>query len=157
MRQGQALGEGLDEQQHGFKVRGALYYIPAAAIIAVMWAWWLLEQTTNWRITSSGVANSEPIPILIPLIATVLAVPVAVILYRRALGIVANGVPVLATVVAVGGTVNSMRDVEFEYLFEGQSYTMNKSFSARTADGYSQGSELEVLVDRRNPKKVLVK
>ncbi len=144
----------MDEKR---KVGAGLYFIGAGAVIAAMWGWFLLEQFTDFRVTNaSGTVDSEPIHILFPAIATPLALVVALFLWRRAAGIVANGVPLEALVTAVGREIQSMRDVSLEYEFEGKGYQKKMSVSSAVADDLSEGDKLAVTVDKRNPARVVL-
>lgn len=147
----------MDEGEEKRKVGSFLYFTGAGLFIAVMWGWFLLEQFTSLRVVgASGMAHADPVHILFPVIATPLALVGALILWRRAAGIVANGVPLEATVTAVGGEVQDMRDVSLEYEFEGKQYQNKMSVSSVVANDLSEGGKLGVIVDKRNPARVVL-
>ena len=140
------------------QANAAIYFLGAGVTIALLWAWFALEHLTDLRVVgASGTVHDEPIHVLLPSIGTPLALLGALFLWRRAAGIAANGVPVSATVKKVGGACQSMRDVEFSYTFEGREYSKKASVVTAISDELSPGDPLDVIVDKRNPKRVMVK
>lgn len=147
----------MDEKKT-HEVKFVSYVIIAAFIVITAWGWYLLEQLTQWRITTLlGTAYEEPLPILVPLVISVLVPISAVIFWKRAVGIACNGVFEKATVLAIGGEVQSMRNVKFEYVFGGNKYSKKMSISSAIADQLDLGGTLNIIVDKRKPTRVLVK
>ena len=135
-----------------------IYFLGAGVIVVLGWAWFLIEHFTDWRIVRTGQeARPESLPILVPLIGTPVALIVALILWRRAVGIVENGVPVDATITSIGGEVQGYREVNFDYVFEGTSYSKKMSMVGILVEKLAPGAPLPIVVDKRNPKRVAVK
>ena len=135
-----------------------LYFLGAAVMTGLIWAWFLIEHFTNWRITRFGSQPQEdPLHIAFPLIVTPVVLIGALVLWRRAVGLAENGVPVNATIRSIGGEVQGYRDVVFDYTFEGASYSTKKSVIGITVAKLQAGEELPIIVDKRNPKRVMVK
>ena len=141
------------------EVPGAgMYFIGAAVVVVLIWTWFLLEHFTNLRIVRWGQeASAEGMPVALPLVATPLALIIAAVLWRRAVGIAVNGMPASARVKSVGGEVQGYREVEFDYTFEGVSYSKKMSVIGVTAEKLKPGDALPIIVDKRNPKRVMVK
>jgi hypothetical protein len=141
------------------RIPGAgMYFIGAGVAVLLIWGWFLLEHFTNLRIVRSGQeAGAASLPVAFPLVVTPLAFIIATILWRRAVGIVENGVPASATVKSVGGEFQGYREVSFDYTFEGASYSKKMSVIGVTAEKLNPGDALPIIVDKRNPKRVVVK
>ena len=134
-----------------------IYLYTALFIIIILWAWWAIENYTDFRIRprrSSG--NSEAIDYIYPLIATPLTLIGAMIWWKRDAGMVANGVVVTATIAKIGRSVNSMRNITLNYSLDGISYNVKKSFSSVDFDGKQEGDSIELISDKRKPKKILL-
>jgi hypothetical protein len=141
----------------GMPTLGAGFYFSGAAIMAaILWGWFLLERFTSLRLVgSSGIAHEEPVHILFPTIGTAVCLLGALFLWRRAAGMAANGVPVGATVTAVGGEFQGMRDVSFSYVFEGTELAGKISVPAVSVKDLEPGGEFRIIVDKRNPKRYM--
>lgn len=135
-----------------------IYFGGAGFVIALLWVWFLIEHFTDWRIVRTGQeGRPESLPVLVPLIATPIAFVAALVLWRRAVGIVENGVPVSAVIKSIGGEVQGYREVVFDYEFDGASHSQKKSVIGITVEKLGPGSPLPIIVDKRNPKRVMVK
>ncbi|MCX7804944.1 MAG: hypothetical protein N3A38_07105 [Planctomycetota bacterium] len=135
----------------------AVYFLTAAAISVLMWGWFLLEHFTDLRIVRLGQeARRESVPIAVPIATVPLAFIGATILWRRAVGIAENCVPVIATVKSVGGEVQGFRDVTFGYTFEGVEYSKKMSVVGAIAEKFEPGSPVEIIVDRRKPSRIML-
>jgi hypothetical protein len=148
----------MSDERSTYRINPLLYLAPAGAIVLVMWGWFLLEHFTDVRLVPTGAqGHRAPVSLAFTLIVS-LAVPiVAFIMYRRAAAILLNALPVTAVVKALGAPGRRMQDIVLSYTFEGRQYTRKLSISTLSAEGLSPGSEVRILVDRRNPKTVLVK
>jgi hypothetical protein len=148
----------MSKEQGEYEAQAMPFFFGAAIAVAVMWGWYALEHFTNLRITGLfGTANEDAMPIYVALATTAIAPIVAAVFWRRAVGIVKNGVPGLGTVLSVGVKVQDLRDVEFEFEFEGVTYTNKTSMYVETADKLQPGDEIEIIIDKRKPTRVLVK
>ncbi len=147
----------MNEPDSVHQVKGLPYLSYAAGAALGMWGWFSLEHFTNYRISHGGEAKAEPIHIAFPLIASVLAPIIALVMWRRAIGIAKHGVPVTATVRSISSVVKQMRNVSFEYEFQGVKYSKRKSIDCTCSDELTLGGEMEIIVDQRNPKRILLK
>jgi hypothetical protein len=148
----------MAENNEKYKVMGFVYAMIAGALIVVIWGWYCLEQFTDWRITSlGGTADKDPISILFPAVTSVAAPVLALVFWRRAVGIAEHGVAVTATVLSIGNSIQSMRNVEFEYTHDGIVYRKKKSVDDYTSEELEPGGPLEIIVDKRNVKRILIK
>ena len=151
-------GTEMSEKQVDYEPQAMPFFFAAGMAVAALWGWYLLEQFTSLRITGLlGTASEDPIPIYFALAGTVIVPIVAAVFWRRAVGIVRNGVNGKGSVLSVGAKVEGLRNVEFEYEFEGANYTNKTSLDAETAEKLQPGDEIEIIIDKRKPTRVLVK
>lgn len=147
----------MSDEARPARPSGAIYSVGAGILILVLWGWFLLERFTPLRLVRPGQeASAEGIPLLVPLIATPIVLIVAFALWRRAVGIAENGVPLQATVLSTGAALQGMRNVVLEYSLEGVRYERKTSVPCAIADKLSAGSTVDVVVDKRNPKRMLL-
>lgn len=148
----------MAEGQAKHTVKGTMYLLGAAAPVAVLWGWYLLEHYTSWRITHIGeTAQEEPIPIWLALIGTPVCLIAALVLWKRATGIAENGIEVEAEVVSVGATIQYQRTVKVKYVVDGVEYIRKASVTMVISDKLKAGDKLALIVDKSNPKRMLVK
>ena len=139
------------------EVKGSHYLIIASAIVIGMWGCYFLEQNTSLRLKNIlGKAQEEPMEIIFPIITSVIAPVIFLVLWRRAVGIVENGVLTTATVLSVGSKVQSMRDVVFQYVFDSETYETKLSVTSAISDELEPDAKIEILVDKRKPSRILV-
>ena len=127
------------------------YFGWTAFLIAAFWGLFLFEHFTDYRIVRMGSSREEATPIFIPLIFMALSIPVAFILYLRALAVIKNGVVVEAKILKIGKEYSGMTDVTFMYRYNGKSYKHKKSL----------GIDLEydtfyVIINPNKPKRFVV-
>lgn len=139
----------MSEEQSGYEAQAMPFFFAAGAVVAIMWGWYAFEHFTE--------NSKDALPIFFPLAVTVLAPIAATAFWRRAVGIAKNGVPGMATVLSVGGKIKGLRDVEFEFEFDGATYTNKTSIYDEISDKLRPGDEIVIVIDKRKPTRVLVK
>lgn len=145
------------DRQKLLRNKTIIYWGGAALFVVLMWAWFFLEQFTNLRITRIWEsAREHPIPLLVPILASIAGVVLALFFWHRAVGLVKNGVEVSATIKDLGVALNGMRNVSYEYEFQGAKYSKKESMSCVLVDNLKPGDPLPILVDPRNPKRMIV-
>ena len=142
----------MTDSDNNSPVKPMTYVWTSGVMIAIVWGLYVLEHFTDIRIGS----GDDPLPILIPIIATPVIAIGGFIMYRRALGIVAHGIEVEATIGDIGRAVEGMRHVTYEYEFRGVRYAERKSVGSDAADELSPGDKIRIIVDDRKPKRFLV-
>ena len=147
----------MPNENFHLRIQSFAYRFGTVAILIFIWAWYLLEHFTSWRMHDYGQYDQHtPLPIAIPIITSILIPMGAFILWKRAAGIIAHGVPVTANVKSIGIGYKGLREVTFTYLFQGTMYRKKKSISRTIADQLTPGGPLPILVDQRHPKRVLI-
>ncbi len=126
-------------------------------MVVVLWLWWSIEHYTDFRIRPrKSRGDSEPIDIMFALIGTPLILIGSLIWWKRDVGIAANGVSVTATIEKKGKSVSGMRNITLRYSVNDVSYKVKKSFSSIDFDDKNEGDLVDVIADKRNPKKVML-
>ncbi|MGB0775855.1 MAG: hypothetical protein ACPG32_03485 [Akkermansiaceae bacterium] len=138
-------------------IRPHLYIITGAGMVLAVWLWWLIEHFTGFRIGRFGASpREEAISHWYPLIATPLIFIGTVLWWKRSADIVKHGVLVDATVLHLGITSSSMQDATVSYQVNGQAYQVKKSFDASDLEKCQVGSNITIVADKRNPKRILI-
>lgn len=148
----------MNEKKMKPSVKGGPYCRAAAIGLCLFWGWYLLEHFTSWRWVHAR-SGAEPISILYIAAGTVFAVLAPFAAWRWLESIAENGIPTVATVLSVDRKVTmgkSIRTVTFKYVFKGTEYTKKKSIISSVSDKLKCGGTLDIIVDKRRPKRVLV-
>ena len=76
---------------------------------------------------------------------------------EKSAGIAKNGILLDAIVVNLGASRSGMRDATLKYSIDGKSYKIRKSFSEKSLGDVKQGDTIQIVSDKRNPKRVILK
>ncbi len=138
-------------------VSAKLYLFTAGFMIAALWGWWLLESQTDFRLGSRGSrTKAEAISYLYPMIATPMIFLGSIAWWRRSVGIAANGILVDAVIEKLSGARSGMRDVTITFIVDCNSYKVKKSFSEIEIHEKRVGDLIQIVADKRNPKRIIL-
>ena len=140
------------------KVDKWTYILGAASIPVLLWGMIIAERAFGMRFGSGEPSEDPVMPIWLGILVTVVAPIIAYFMYLRAAGVAKNPLEVSATITKLSsGEVQGMRNVSFVYEVSGKRYKKRKSFSSIELGPVQPGSLIELVVDKRNPKRCYLK
>ncbi len=142
-------------------VRGIGYVLVPLGCIAMIWAWYLIENFTDWRITRSArrevlAVDARPLPIAFPLIGAPLIIVGGYLFWRRAKVIVSRGAWVTATITKFGMGIKGLQDVTLEYNFGDKRYRVQESVDDKVVEHKEIGDTIRIVVDQKKPTRFQV-
>jgi hypothetical protein len=139
------------------KVTPRIYFLTALFVVLALWGWWAVENYTDFRLSKRASGSREdPVDLWFPLVATPLAFLIAFWNWRRAIGISENGMVVDATIEKFGRRLEGAQDATVVYTVEGKTYKKKKGFNEDLFATRGVGDVIQIVVDRRNPKRFIV-
>ncbi|MCC7422213.1 MAG: DUF3592 domain-containing protein [Planctomycetaceae bacterium] len=133
-----------------------LWGMLGALIVSVcLWGWYALENFVGYSIDGKRLDPDEsPISILFPVIGTPLAfVGYGVWAWRQA-AFLKSSVVVPGRVTSIGRVeMHGMRDIGYEYDYEGETFSTKVSMADPLVERFSPGDAVQVRVDPAKPSR----
>ena len=137
------------------KTSPKFYFFFAVALIVFAWIWWGIENFTDFRLTERRFdAKEEPLPILFPLIAMPVVIIGALFYWRRSEDIAKNGILVNAVIESFGLAFRGQQRINLTYTVNSETYSQAISMTTLEAEEKSEGDTMQIVADKRNPKRI---